>query len=121
MNPHYLSGELTRAAKFEFIRLPIEEKKHYKGVPQVDISMLKRIDHFHAQPANSLDHSRYVNYPTESPEDFLNGVPIYNVQQTETIMPSNANNSLFMNHANTLSTRQIEAPKQSIVGQTLLK
>ena len=119
MDPHYLSGELGRAARFEYIRPSRGDKNNYKGVPQVDMSMLKSIDKFHAQPANSVDHSQYVHYPAENPQDFLEGVPIYNVQQTETINASNVNNPLFMNaFAQPLEKEQV--PKPSIVGQTLL-
>jgi hypothetical protein len=120
MDPHYLSGELARAARFEYIRPSKGDKNNYKGVPQVDMSMLKTIDKFHAQPANSVDHSHYVRYPAENPQDFLEGVPIYNVKQTETIYASNANDPLFMNaFVKPLDREQV--PKQSIVGQTLLE
>ena len=118
MDPHYLSGELGRAARFEYIRPSRGDKNNYKGVPQVDMSMLKSIDKFHAQPANSVDHSQYVHYPAENPQDFLEGVPIYNVKQTETINASNVNNPLFMNKFQPLEKEQV--PKPSIVGQTLL-
>lgn len=119
MDPHYLSGEIGRAATFEYIRIPKENKNNYKGVPQVDMSMLNTIDKFHAQPANSVDHSQYVLYPAEPPEDFLGGVPIYNVKQTEIIHASNVNNPLFINKFQP-SERRDEVPKQSIIGQTLL-
>ena len=82
--------------------------------------MLKSIDKFHAQPVNSVDHSQYVHYPAENPKDFLEGVPIYHVQQTETIHASNVNNPLFMN-AFAQSLEREHVPKPSIVGQTLLK
>ena len=84
------------------------------------MSMLKRVDRFHAQPANSVDHSQYVQYPANNPEDFLGGVPIYNVKQTETIHASNVNNPLFMNSFVQPLKRE-EIPRPSIVGQTLLK
>jgi hypothetical protein len=120
MDPHYLSGELGRAARFEYIRPSKGDKNNYKGVPQVDMSMLRSIDRFHAQPANSVDHSQYVHYPAENSHDFLEGVPIYNVQQTETIHASNVNNLLFMNTFTHPLERE-HVPRPSIIGQMLLR
>ena len=119
MDTHYLTGELQRAAKFDYIRLPAVEEKNYKGVPQVDLSVLRTMDTFHAQPANSVDQSEYVRYPAEKVEDFLGEAPVYNVKQTESIHPANTDESRFMNTVDPTGEEE-KAPRPSIGGQTIL-
>lgn len=115
MNSQYLCGESNRAARFEHIRIPVSHKRSYKGVPQVDLSILQPMERFHVQPANSVDHSFYVKHTEENPEEFFNGVPIYNVEQTEDIQPSNANHFLFKNKFDPRDRG--ETPRQSILGK----
>ena len=119
MDTHFLTGEVQRAAAFEYVKLSPGEMSKYKGVPQVDLSMLKTMDRSHAQPANTVDHSKYVSYPIEGPKDVIRGTPVYTVDQTEVIQPHNINNKLFMNNISVHSDKKL--PRPSITGQTILK
>ena len=55
-----------KPAEFKYVT-PVGKLKQsiFKGVPQIDMSLLEVSESFHAAPAHALSHEMLVNYPPE--------------------------------------------------------
>ena len=109
-----------KPAEFTFIKpMGVQKDLMYKGVPQVDMSILQVSESFHAPPAYSLSNNVFVNYPPEELPIPDTTPKFYRTYDTASVKPHNFV-SKYQELSNTNSSKK--SPPESIKhpGQRML-